>query len=277
MSKVSVVMPIYKTKEEYLRTAIESILNQSFTDFEFLILDDCPEESRENIVKSYSDNRIKYSKNERNLGITLSRNKLIKMAQGEYLAVMDHDDMSLPTRFEKQVQYLDEHPYVGVCGCWREDFPKKRIFKFPEDDLEIKRQLLDSCVVLHPAAMIRKSVLEKFNLEYEEEYSPCEDYRLWLRLIEVSQFHNIPEILFKYRNHNNNTTSHSMDRMIDITKRLQLWSRNKYFSLWDECKRDISIQVNLFKILPLLKIKKKRGKMKIYLFNILPFMKIKFK
>ena len=140
MPKVSVLMPIYKTKEEYLREAIESILNQSFTDFEFLILDDCPENSREEIVKSYSDGRIKYLKNEKNLGITPSRNKLIEMAKGEYLAVMDHDDISLPARFEKQVQYLDEHQYIGVCGCWREDFPQKEVFEFPEDDLEIKKK-----------------------------------------------------------------------------------------------------------------------------------------
>ena len=131
--------------------------------------------------------------------------------------------------------------------------------------------------------MIRKSVLEKYNLKYEEEYSPCEDYRLWLRLIEVSQFHNIPEILFKYRNHNENTTSHSVDKMIDITKRLQLWAHNKYFSLWYDYKYECTqvkqqiIKIKLFKFIPLLKIKKKQGKMKCYLFNFLPFLKIKFK
>lgn len=281
MPKVSVLMPVYNTKEEYLREAIESILNQTFTDFEFLILDDCPEESREKVVKSYSDERIKYEKNDHNLGISSSRNKLIEMAQGEYLAIMDHDDVSLPTRFEKQVQYLDEHPYVGVCGCWREDFPQKEIFEFPEDDMEIKKQLLSACVVLHPASMIRKSILEKYCLRYEEEYTPCEDYRLWLRLIEVSQFHNIPEILFKYRNHNDNTTSRSLDRMIDITKRLQLWARDKYCSLWGECQmRRASwktIKISLFNVLPFFLIKKKQGKMKCYLFNVFPlfFLKIK--
>ena len=92
MPKVSVLMPIYKTNEKYLKEAISSILNQSYTDFEFLILDDCPEDTREEIVKSFKDKRIKYFKNERNLGITPSRNKLIDMAKGEYLAVFDHDD-----------------------------------------------------------------------------------------------------------------------------------------------------------------------------------------
>ena len=104
MPKVSVLMPVYKTDENYLREAIESILSQTFEDFEFLILDDCPEDDREEIIKSYKDKRIKYSKNETNLGITRSRNKLIDMAKGEYLAVFDHDDISLPERFQKQVQ-----------------------------------------------------------------------------------------------------------------------------------------------------------------------------
>lgn len=132
MVKVSVLMPVYKTKEEYLREAISSILNQTFTDFEFLILDDCPDDDREKIVKSYQDKRITYFKNEKNLGISASRNKLIDMAQGEYLAIFDHDDISMPTRLEKQVVYLDEHPEIGVVSSFIEKFPKIKISKHPQ-------------------------------------------------------------------------------------------------------------------------------------------------
>ena len=110
MVKVSVLMPVYKTNEAYLREAIESILKQIFTDFEFLIVDDCPSDTREAIVKSYNDSRIVYSINPQNFGIAGVRNKLIDMAQGEYLAIMDHDDVSLPERFQKQVEILDAHP-----------------------------------------------------------------------------------------------------------------------------------------------------------------------
>ena len=119
MVKVSVLMPVYKTNEKFLREAIESILGQTFSDFEFLILDDCPEDDRESIVKSYDDKRIKYIKNEKNLGITPSRNKLIDMAEGEYLAVFDHDDISLPERFQKQVEFLDNHPEFRKRELWR--------------------------------------------------------------------------------------------------------------------------------------------------------------
>ena len=131
MPKVSVLMPLYKTNECFLREAIESILNQTFTDFEFLILDDCPEDSRERIVQSYKDKRIKYSKNEHNLGITPTRNKLIDMAKGEYLAIFDHDDISLPTRLEKEVKYLDENPDVGVVGTKVKNMIAKSVSSSP--------------------------------------------------------------------------------------------------------------------------------------------------
>ena len=104
MPRVSVLLPVYNTRPEHLREAIDSILAQTFADFELLILNDCSTNADvEEVVKSYTDPRIVYAVNERNLGISPSRNRLLDMAQGEYLAVMDHDDISLPERFEKQV------------------------------------------------------------------------------------------------------------------------------------------------------------------------------
>ena len=154
MPKVSVLMPVYKTDEAYLRVAIESILNQTFTDFEFLILDDCPDDDREKVVKSYDDPRIIYAKNERNLGITPSRNKLIEMAKGEYLAVFDHDDVSLPERLEKQVAYMEANPNVGVCGCRLMRMSNHHISRNPSDNEAIKLALMEVCAVSHSASMI---------------------------------------------------------------------------------------------------------------------------
>ena len=110
MPKVSVLTPIYNTEPEHLRQAIESILNQTFTDFEFIILNDSPWNTEiEDIVLAYKDARIKYVKNDKNIGISKSRNKLLSLASGEYLAIFDHDDISLPTRLEKQVDFLDKN------------------------------------------------------------------------------------------------------------------------------------------------------------------------
>ena len=99
--KVSVLTPIYRTDESFLREAIESVLGQTFGDFELLLLDDCPEDSREKVVRSYDDPRIVYRRNDRNLGIAESRNRLVEMAKGEYLAVFDHDDVCRPDRLAK--------------------------------------------------------------------------------------------------------------------------------------------------------------------------------
>ena len=204
--RISVLMPVYKTPEKYLREAIESILNQTFRDFEFLILDDCPEQSVEQIIHSYDDSRIKYIKNPSNCGISASRNRLISLAQGEYLAVMDHDDIALPKRFEKEVMFLDNNPDVGIVGTWYERFPQKKSKKMYIIDSQIKRDLMYNCSILHPSAMIRKSVLLENNICYEENYSPAEDYLLFIRLIDKTNFANIPEVLMKYRVHQNNTS-----------------------------------------------------------------------
>lgn len=211
--KISVLMPVYRTKEAYLRQAIESILQQTFGDFEFLILDDCPEFPLENIVNSYKDERIVYTKNESNLGISDSRNKLIDMARGEYLAVMDHDDISLPERFAKEVKFLDEHPDVGVVGTWYERFPDGKIKKRFVINRQIERDLMFNCSILHPSSMIRKSVLLENNIRYEKQYSPSEDYALWCNLIGKTEFANIPEVLFKYRDYGENTSKIQAQKM----------------------------------------------------------------
>ena len=130
--KVSVLMPVYNTKEEYLREAIESILNQTFTDFEFLILDDDSKNDISEIVQSYSDKRIHFIQNKQNLGLSGIRNKLMSLASGEYIAWMDSDDISLPSRLEKQVAYLDTHLDVSLVSALYERFPEPLIPKCPE-------------------------------------------------------------------------------------------------------------------------------------------------
>lgn len=218
--KVSVLMPVYKTPESYLREAVESILVQTYTNFEFLILDDCPENPVEDIIKTYHDKRIKYFKNKKNMGISLSRNKLINLSKGEYLAVMDHDDIALSERFEKEVSFLDSHPDVGVVGTWYERFPNKKIKKKFIVNSQIERDLMFNCSILHPSAMLRKSVLVQNNIQYEAKFTPAEDYALWCRLIGKTKFANIPEVLQKYRDYPNNTSKTQASKMKEASYRL---------------------------------------------------------
>ena len=236
MPKISVLMPVYKTNETYLRQAIESILNQTFEDFEFLILDDCPEDSREHIVKSYDDKRIKYFQNERNWGISLSRNKLIDLSKGEYLAVFDHDDISRPDRLEKEAAYLDANPEVGAVSAQVHTFPRDKISNNPLDDHDIKVALTGKYVISHSASMLRKSVLDKNHIRYEEEYTPAEDYTLWCRLARVTNLHNLPDVLLEYRAHKSNTSNNQKKQMGSAALRARIRYQQEHPSLWAEYK-----------------------------------------
>ena len=204
MPKISVIMPVYNTKEEYLREAIESILNQTFTDFEFIIVNDGSTNNAEEVIRSYQDERIKYLKQE-NQGISKSRNNAYKYATGEYIAIFDSDDISLPQRFEKQVKFLDENENVGVLATWGEKFPEKvPMNNFPERPNYM--DLLDYCCLLHPSVMIRKSVMDKHNISYDESLTSAVDYDLWRQLITCTDFYTLQETLVKYRWHNGNVS-----------------------------------------------------------------------
>ncbi len=280
MPKVSVLMPVYKTNEAYLQEAIESVLNQTYIDFEFLILDDCPEDSREAVVKSYDDPRIKYFKNEYNLGITPSRNKLIDLAHGEYLAVFDHDDICMPTRLEKQVAFLDAHPFYGVVSSNVEFFLQGYATKWPTENLDIKIALMNDCAVGHTASMLRKSILDKYKICYEEDFSPAEDWMIMLRLLKITMFHNIQEPLVRYRYSEDNTTHKQRKKMDDAAVMCRCFASREFPYLWsifkETCPKPKKIVwVRLFNFLPILKLVGKANKCKAFLFGFIPLFSYK--
>lgn len=276
MPKVSVLMSVYGTKPEYLKTTIQSILDQTFKDFEFLILDDCPTDTRENVIKSFKDKRIKYSQNKTNIGITPSRNKLIQMAKGKYLAVMDHDDIALPKRFEEQVRFLDNHPDVGVVGCQYQIVPNGRKSRLPTTNEEIQMGLMQDCMILHPSSMIRANVLKKY--PYKAEFSPSEDYALWCDLIGKTKFYNLPQILFHYHLHEANTSRTQNKKMQDTAKKIRSIVRQKHPQLWQKFQNSAPhiVRMKLLGIIPLGKFEQK-GSYKKGLLKYLPFITTKIK
>lgn len=280
--KVSVLTPIYNTDPEYLREMIESILNQTFSDFEFLILNDSPDNNEiEKIVLEYAkkDKRIKYSKNDYNMGITPSRNKLLEMANGEYLAIFDHDDISLPKRLEKEVDFLDKNPEVGVVSGFLHFFQCKEegfIRTCPEFDHEIKCAFTDNCYFPHTASMLRKSVLENNNIRYEQYFTPCEDYQLWNRLMDKTFFYCIQEVLVKYRAFDGNTTHTQKKRMDRNHDAICLDIQNKYPAYREYWQKNRDRTGTIFRLrlcrIPLFKVKNN----KVYLFEFIPILKIKW-
>ncbi len=208
MPKVSVIMPAYNA-EQYISEAIDSILAQTFTDFEFIIINDSSLDSTEQIVMSYGDKRISYVKNEQNLGVAKTLNKGLAMAKGQYVARMDADDVSLPSRLGKQVAYMDAHPECGICGTNTLLFGQGKVnepFCFAENDKDIRADILFNNCFAHPTVMLRTQVIRKYHLEYDSSFERIEDYELWGRLLMVSKGHNIQEPLLRYRFHASQVT-----------------------------------------------------------------------
>lgn len=196
--KISVVMPVYNG-ERYLKEAMESVLNQTFKDFEFIIINDGSTDSTEKIIQGFSDPRIVYLDNGGNLGLSRSFNRGIQVARGEYIARMDADDISLPDRFEKQIKFLEANPQIGVLGSNIKIIGTNKIFKRPENHKAIKWQSLLSTPVVHPTVMARANILK--NNPYDDKLHNSEDYELWSRLIfeKDAGFANLQEPLLLYR------------------------------------------------------------------------------
>ena len=246
------------------------MLAQTYSYFELVLLDDCPDDPREDVVREFNDPRIRYARNERNLGISSSRNRLIDMARGEYLAIFDHDDVSHPTRLEKEVAYLDAHPECGVVSSWVREIPGGKIASNPIEDGEIKACFIGACGLVHSACMVRASVLEEAGVRYEQRYSPCEDYALFMKLIPHTRFHNIAEALLDYRWHGDNTTETQSEKMIAADTLVRRWAERNLPDLYDEFLVHSSLvrRVKVFGGPAILKVVSMFRVTKIYLFGI---------
>lgn len=196
---ISVIMPVYNG-EKYLREAIDSILNQSYSNFELIILNDASIDKTEKIILSYSDSRIIYVKNERNLQLVETLNKGIELARGRYIARMDQDDISVSERFEKQIEFMIEHPDIDVCGSYVETIgAKQQKWIYPRTSEYIEAAMLFHSPLVHPSVMIKKTFFD--NQKYDDKYCKAEDYYLWVKNIKKHKFANIPEFLLFYRLH----------------------------------------------------------------------------
>ena len=210
MPKVTVLMPVYNG-EKYLRQAIDSILSQTFSDFNFLIIDDGSSDKSREIIQSYQDTfpKVKLLSNPQNIGLMASLNKGIKEIGSTYIARMDADDVAFPCRLEKQIQFLEEHPNISVLGTnmivvdENLNFLEKQCL--PSKSLQIKWNLYFGCCIAHPTVMMRRSILFDIGV-YNENFknTEAEDYELWLRATKKYEFYNLVQPLLYYRIHTSN-------------------------------------------------------------------------
>lgn len=208
---VSVIMGVYNG-EKYLNEAVKSILDQTYNDFEFIIFDDASTDDTDYILSSFGDARIKVIKNETNIGLTRSLNKALEIATGKYIARMDADDICDKTRFEKQVNFLEENINIAVCGTWKSLIGDPgKVSEYPVIHDEIKLAALSYSPFAHPSVMWRNETFKEKAFEYNEEYYTSQDYELWSRAIYKIQTANIPEPLLLYREHDQQITNSRQD------------------------------------------------------------------
>lgn len=198
---VSVIMPVYNAGV-YLEEAIASILNQSYQNFEFIIINDGSKDDSVEIIKRFGDARIRFVNEKENKGYTYRLNQSITLSKGEFIARMDADDFSLKERFARQVEFLQHNRSVMVCGTAIEiigntDYYINWVTDFDSEDLRIS--LLFQNGICHPSIMMRNPKHFQTGALYNHEYEPAEDYECWVRLSRKWQIANLPDVLMKYR------------------------------------------------------------------------------
>lgn len=223
MPKVSVVMPVYNG-EKYLREAIDSIINQTFTDWEFIIVNEYgSSQAVTDILAEYAarDLRIKVIQNAERLGIAESLNVGLRVTAGEYIARMDGDDISVPERLQQQVEYLDAHTEIDLCGSYISDLSGNKLdWDLEEDCNQIDTDIIFFSPCVHPTIMFRKSLLRKYSIEYDASYSASEDYDFFEKVCCVGKIANLPQTLLCYRLRDDNATEKNRIVGADLYKRV---------------------------------------------------------
>ncbi len=215
---VSVLIPVYNT-EKYIKDSVDSIISQTYSNLEIIVVDDASTDSTYSILSSYNDPRLRLYRNETNLYIAENRNKAISYATGKYIVWQDADDISLPTRVEILVSFMESHSDVGICGSYLQSFDEtgdKDIREYATNDSMLRKNIFKYSPVAQPTAIIRRDILDLVG-KYNPKFPPAEDLDMSFRIGSVSKFANVPQVLLKYREHSASNTSTRMLRQIDST------------------------------------------------------------
>lgn len=250
--KVSIVMPVYNG-EKYLKIAIDSILNQSFKDFEFIIIDDGSSDKSTEIIRLYNDERIVFIKNTINMGLIFSLNLGLESAKGKYIARMDQDDKSYLNRIEEQVKYMDEHPEIILTSTNARLFNESGFSYLLKKKItleKLKTNLLFSNCIVHPSVMLRKDYLKDYNLNYDLEYKGIEDYGLWLKMsIQNAKLAIIPKVLLDYRINIGSITTNNLKDLKDYIIRLsRIFYKELNYANFEITNEEAKLHAELFLI-----------------------------
>ncbi len=201
MAQVTVILPAYNG-ERYLREAIDSVLAQTYRDFELWVCNDGSTDGTVAIIDSYADSRVKRIDNPYNMGLVATLNRAFALVESPYVARMDDDDLWHPEKLELQMKLLESRPEVGVCGTSIHKFGDvDALHIFPEESDALKVGLLFYCMMSHPSVVYRRSMLLETGLAYRQDYFPAEDYKMWIDVLQHSNIFNLQRPLVEYRQH----------------------------------------------------------------------------
>lgn len=203
---ISVLLPVYNS-EKYLGKAIESVLNQTYSNFELLLINDGSTDSSKQIVESFSDSRIRFINNPGNQGLIHVLNQGLNLTNGKYIARMDADDICYPDRFQKQINFLEQHPDYGVCGTHIRVINSGEIIKRPLSDDDLRWWIFNGSPLAHPSVMMRREIFINHQLQYSTVAYLVEDFDLWWRMSLHCKMANLDEVLLEYRIHSEQESS----------------------------------------------------------------------
>lgn len=219
MPKITILMPVYNVGV-YVEEAIRSILRQTYKDFILLIMDDASTDETAARIMRFKDARIRYEKNEHNLGLVDNLNRGLSLIDTEYVARFDGDDIAEPDWLEANMQVLESHPEIGICSSGFQWFgSRKGTIFYQEHHKDSICQMLFGCTVIVP--VFRKSVFDENHIRYQTSAFPAEDYRVWADCYRVTKIYNIPKILFRYRMHLSQISTSKRHEQIEKTQEVQ--------------------------------------------------------
>lgn len=221
MAQVTIILPVYNG-ERYLREAIDSVLAQTYRDFELWVCNDGSTDGTVAIVDSYADPRVKRIDNPHNMGLVATLNHAFSLVQSPYIARMDDDDLWHPEKLELQMTLLESRPDVGVCGTSIHKFGEiDLVHLFPEESDALKVGLLFYCMMSHPSVVYRRKMLVETGLTYRQDYFPAEDYKMWVDVLQHSHIHNLQQPLVEYRQYGGQICRQKKEEQVALERKLR--------------------------------------------------------
>ena len=256
MPVLSIILPVFN-REKYIRDTLKSLIKQSFTDFELIIIDNASTDNTVSIISEFNDNRICLIKNTENMGIPYARNQGLKIAEGNFIAPFDSDDIALPDKFKKQIDFLQNNPDYGMIGTWVKLIDENgnsinKHWKLKSKPDRIPAKLLFRNFFAQPSVVIRKEAIPLQG--YHTSFNIGEDYMMWIEISDKYKTYNIPEYLVLCRIHNSNSSSENKQKLLEydykiylfLFNRLQIEINENNFKLIENIKNNLKISsINL--------------------------------